>query len=191
MSSLGDQITATLTETGPAVALALEFNVQDYFDVLRGLVDEFASKMDVKVVYITASIPASTISSTFKALDVDTENIYFVDCISRLILGRIEEDSKILFVESPTVLENVVLKVEYLTKRMEDQSVMIIVDSINSLAIHNDLKILSEFLHVLISSLNAKEAYPVVLCIGEQTKPEILEVLNLVCDQIVPLQAQQ
>ena len=67
---------------------------------------------------------------------------------------------------------------------------MVIVDSINSFAIHNDLKILSEFLHVLISGLNVKDAFPVVLCIGEQVKPEILEVLNLVCDQIVPLQSQ-
>ena len=188
--NIGEQIMAKLSETGPAVALALEFNVQDYFDVLRGLVDEFASKEDLDVVYITSSIPASTISSTFKALDVDTDDIFFVDCISRLILGRIEEDSKIIFVESPTLLENVVLKVEYLTRRMQDQSIMVIVDSVNSLAIHNDLKILSEFLHVLISGLNVKDAYPIVLCIGEQVKPEILEVLNLVCDQIVPLQSQ-
>jgi hypothetical protein len=47
---------------------------------------------------------------------------------------------------------------------------------------------LSEFLHILISGLSTKEAYPVILSIQEQLRPEVREMLNLVCDQVVNLE---
>ncbi len=80
------------------------------------------------------------------------------------------------------------LKVDYLTRKLGEGPKLVVVDSINSLAIHNDPKMLSEFLHILISGLSTKEAYPVILSIQEQLRPEVREMLNLVCDQVINLE---
>ncbi len=87
-----------------------------------------------------------------------------------MIMGAMAQNDKIIYVESPTLLENVVLKVEYLMRKLEKGSKLVVVDSINSLAIHNDTKMLSEFLHVLISGLSPKGSYPVILSISEQLR---------------------
>jgi len=185
---VGSAVAKRLNDGGPSVAVALEFPMGSYFDVLRGLVDDFAQGQKLSCVYITSAVPATTINASLEALEIDTTNILFVDTISQMIMGDMERTSnKIIYVESPTVLENVILKVDFLSRRLKGAPMLVVVDSINSLAIHNDTKMLSEFLHVLISGLSAKEAYPVILSIKEQLRPEVHEMLNLVCDQVIDL----
>lgn len=185
---VGSAVAKRLNDVGPSVAVALEFPMGSYFDVLRGLVDDFAQGQKLSCVYITSAVPATTINASLDALEIDTTNILFVDTISQMIMGDMERTSnKIIYVESPTVLENVILKVDFLSRRLKGAPMLVVVDSINSLAIHNDTKMLSEFLHVLISGLSAKEAYPVILSIKEQLRPEVHEMLNLVCDQVIDL----
>lgn len=181
------QVVRRVEEVGPSVAIALEFPMSQYFDVLRGLVD-LTQQKDLKCIYITAAVPSTTILATFEALEINTENIAFVDCISQMIMGERQKTEKIIYVESPTILENIVLKVEFLMRKMGPGQRLVVVDSINSLAIHNDTKMLSEFLHVLISGLSPKEAYPVMLSTAEGMKPDVKEMLNLVCDQVINLQ---
>jgi KaiC/GvpD/RAD55 family RecA-like ATPase len=181
-------VASKLNEVGPSVAVALEFPMGAYFDVLRGLVDNFARAKGVQTVYITSAVPARTIQGTLEALEIDASGISFIDTISQMIMERLDRDnSSIIYVESPTVLENIVLKVDYLTRKLKPGPKLVVVDSINSLAIHNDAKMLSEFLHVLISGLSAKEAYPVILSMQEQLRPDVHEMLSLVCDRVINL----
>jgi KaiC/GvpD/RAD55 family RecA-like ATPase len=181
-------VASKLDEVGPSVAVALEFPMAAYFDVLRGLVDNFAHSKGVQCVYITSAVPARTIQGTLEALEIDPSGISFVDTISQMIMERMDREStSIIYVESPTVLENIVLKVDYLLRKLKEGPKLVVVDSINSLAIHNDAKMLSEFLHVLISGLSAKEAYPVILSMKEQLRPDVHEMLSLVCDRVINL----
>jgi len=181
-------VATRLAEVGPSVAVALEFPMAAYFDVLRGLVDNFAHAKKVQCIYITSAVPARTIQGTLEALEIDPSGTSFIDTISQMIMERTERNSSsVIYVESPTVLENIVLKVDYLLRKLDDGPKLVVVDSINSLAIHNDAKMLSEFLHVLISGLSSREAYPVILSMQEQLRPEVHEMLALVCDKVINL----
>lgn len=186
MADVAVEVGRRLDETGPSVATVLQFPMSQYFEVLRGLVD-FARSRSLGLVYITAAVPAGTILSTFEALDVETANISFVDCISQMMMSERDDSGKVIYVESPTVLENIILKVAFLMRRAGETRQLVVVDSINSLSLHNDAKMLSEFLHVLISSLSPKDAYPVVLATRESMRSDIAEMLALVCDQTVEL----
>ncbi len=81
------------------------------------------------------------------------------------------------------MLENLMLKVEYLIRKSQSANKLVIIDSINSLAIHNNNWILSEFLHILVSGLRAREAYTIILSVEEHSTPELNNMVNLVCDQ--------
>jgi len=190
MSDVAKEVVDRLEEAGPSVAVAMNFSLNNYFDVLRGLVDNFALSKGLDVIYIDSSIPYSSLSSAFRALDVDMGHVHFIDCVSRMIMGKIERDGKVAYVESPLMLENILLKVEYLCRKLGDCRKLVILDSINSLSIHNDVKMLSEFLQILLSQLGAKGAYPVILSISEQGRAEVSEVLGLVCDQVVEIGAE-
>ena len=62
------------------------------------------------------------------------------------------------------------------------------IDSINSLAIHNNNKILSEFLHVMVNSLRSKNAYTVILSVDEQQSEELMNMTNFVCDDTIVIE---
>ena len=180
-----ENIAKQLNEQAPGSAVSLQMNVDSYLDVLRGVLDVYANKRDMDTIYVTATISFEAIKRVMQALDIDTSRVYFVDCISHIMMGTAaaQKDEHASLVESPTMLENIMLKVEYLMRRSQSKEKLVVIDSINSLAIHNNNWILSEFLHILVSGLRAKEAYTVILTVEEHTTPEISNMVNLVCDQ--------
>src|SRR5437899_10684788 len=85
------------------------------------------------------------------------------------------------------MLENIMLKVEFLLRKNPDRSALVVLDSINSLAIHNNTKILSEFLHILVNNLRARGAYTVIISMQEYETEEIRNMLVLVSDEALEL----
>jgi KaiC/GvpD/RAD55 family RecA-like ATPase len=172
------QIANELSETPPASAVSLQMSVDNYLDVIRGVIDLFANKKDMDVIYVTATISSDAIKRVLEALDIDSSKVYFVDCISHIMMGAQSAQQD----EHTTLVENLMLKVEYLIRRSGSKDKLVVIDSINSLAIHNNNWILSEFLHILVSGLRSREAYTIILSVEEHSTPDINNMVNLVCD---------
>ncbi len=166
----------------PPSAIALSIRDDTYFDAIRGVVDRFATKKDLNTIYISAAIPSQSIIDVLKILEIDMERIYFVDSVSHTMMGSTKKPENVLLVESSTMLENIMLKVEYLLKKSEGKGSVILLDSINALAIHNSSTILSEFVHILINNLRAKNAYIVLFSIEGFGSEEINNMMGFVCD---------
>jgi KaiC/GvpD/RAD55 family RecA-like ATPase len=178
------QIAKELSEMPPSSAVSLQMSVDNYLDVIRGVVDLFANKKEMDTIYVTATISSDAIRRVLDALDIDSSRVYFVDCISHIMMGAssAQQDEHTTLVESPTMLENLMLKVEYLIRRSTSKDKLVVIDSINSLAIHNNNWIRSEFLHILVSGLRSRDAYTVIFTVEEHSTPEINNMVSLVCD---------
>ncbi|MEE9236799.1 MAG: ATPase domain-containing protein [Thermoplasmata archaeon] len=184
MASTTDSM-GKLQEMPPASAIALQMEAKHYFDAVRALLDVFAPRKHLHSIYVTATIPSKSIISALEVLDVDLKRTHFVDCVSSMMMGFSEKDEGTVYVESPTMLENILLKVEFLIRKLDGADSVVIIDSINSLAIHNSLKIVSEFLHILINHLRSRNAYTVIFAMEEYTTEEVENILSLVCDETV------
>jgi KaiC/GvpD/RAD55 family RecA-like ATPase len=193
-----DQVSAQdiareLSEMPPASAVSLQLSVDDYLEVIRGVLDLYANKKQMDTIYVTATITSEAIKRVLDALDIDTSRIYFVDCISHIMMGAsgAQLDDHTTLVESPTMLENLMLKVEYLIRRSQSKDKLVVLDSINSLAIHNSNWILSEFLHILVSGLRSREACTVIFSVEEHSTPEINNLVSLVCDHVLRTRSKE
>jgi len=180
-----DGLLAKLETLEPGSAIALKFDIESYFDVITTITDDFLDDKNMNVIYETSTIPADSILELLKALEVSMEPINFVDAVSYMTMGVAGKSTGVTFVESPTMLENIMLKIEYLLKKNPAEKNTVVLDSINSLAIHNDNKILAEFLHILISSLRSYDCYTIILSVAEQESEEIDNILAMVCDDII------
>lgn len=156
--------------------------IDDYLDAMRATLDAFIVEKNLSAIYITSTIPSQSIKNVLTILEINMDRIFFVDCISHIMMGTAVRSEHVSFVESPTMLENIMLKVEYLLRSIEGKKIVLL-DSINSLAIHNNIKILSEFLHIMVNNLRANEAYTVILSVEEQSSEEIVNMLGLLCDE--------
>ena len=152
--------------------------------------DIFATKKELNTIYISAAIPSQSIIDVLNILEINMDNIYFVDCVSQIMLGSTKKNPNVHLVESTTMLENIMLKVEYLIKKADGKSNVILLDSINALAIHNSSKILSEFIHILINSMRAKNAYILILSIEGFSSEEISNMMSFVCDLNLSMDAE-
>ncbi len=181
------QIARELSEMPPSSAVSLQMSVDDYLEVIRGVLDLYANNKEMDTIYVTATISSEAITRVLDALDIDKSRIFFVDCISHIMMGAssAQQDDHTTIVESPTMLENLMLKVEYLIRRSEAKNKLVVLDSINSLAIHNSNWILSEFLHILVSGLRSREANTIIFSVEEHSTPEINNMVNLVCDHVL------
>ncbi len=171
-----------LRELPPSSAINLKISGDSYFDAIRGIVDIFAPKKNLDVIYITVAIPSHSIIDVLKILEIDLSRIYFVDCVSHTMIGGAKKHDNVFYVESPTMLENIMLKVEYLVRKTSDRNNVIVLDAINALGIHNNVNILSEFLHIMLNNLRAQDAYSIVFTMEESVTEETSNMMKLVCD---------
>jgi KaiC/GvpD/RAD55 family RecA-like ATPase len=163
--------------------IAIHLKAEHYFDTLRGIIDNFAAKNELTTIYVTFTIPSNSITAALEALEIDLAPMHFVDAISNVMMTSSMKTEKTLYLESPTMLEYLILKIDFLIRKTKDKKNLIILDSINSIAIHNNPKILSEFLHILSNHLRSKDAHFLILSMKEYETDEVKNILNLVCEE--------
>jgi KaiC/GvpD/RAD55 family RecA-like ATPase len=189
--TLAARVASELEEMPPSAAVSLQVGVDYYLDAIRAVVDIYAAKRDVDVIYVTATISYQAIADILKALEIDASKVHFVDCISHSMMGSSMQGGQVLFVESPTMLENIMLKTEYLLRKSEAKEKLVLLDSVNSLAIHNSNNVLTEFLHIFVSSLRSRSVNTLILTVIEHTTPELNNMVNLVCDSVIRVKEEE
>ncbi len=180
-----DNLNEKLNMLEEGSAIALKFDVDAYFDMITTITNGFIDEKDMNVIYTTSTIPADSIIGVLDALDISRDSVHFVDAVSYMTMGTAGRKKGVTFVESPTMLETIMLKIEYLLKKYPAKQNTVVIDSINSLAIHNDNKILAEFLHILVSNLRSYGCFTLIMAVAEQESEEIDNILAMVCDDFM------
>tara|TARA_X000001036_G_scaffold379237_1_gene369983 strand:- start:120 stop:593 length:474 start_codon:yes stop_codon:yes gene_type:complete len=137
-------------------------------------------------VYISASRGAAEVIQAFEAIGVDVSHIQFIDLVSSGILGGTNVPySNVHFVDSPIMLESVLLRTLYILKTTNHERNFVFLDSVNALAIYNEDRMLAEYLHTLINTFRQQEVLSVILNVPDQTPPLVLSNLDLYCTDLI------
>jgi len=135
-------------------------------------------------IYVTTSRPSSHITAELEAAKADLSDLYFVDLVSMTVGGNIT-DPRTLFIESPTMLESILLNISLLERRLKAKRRFVMFDSVNGLSIYSDPKVLREFINVLGNSMRIKEIYSMLMTVTEQTDENLSSALDLLSDTII------
>jgi hypothetical protein len=174
---------------GSAVALKLDAReyADHYFAFLNATLRDLGSEPDVHTIYVAVTSPASFVWSLAQALDVPAGRLSFVDAISHLMMHFEDALPNATYVESPRALEEIMLRIEYLLRRFPHPRPVVVIDSVNSLAIHNPPELLSEFLHILLNNLKGRPALTLVLETTDEQAASVEQLLNLVVDETIDI----
>jgi KaiC/GvpD/RAD55 family RecA-like ATPase len=172
---------------GSAVALKLDPReyADHYFAVLNATLRDVGSETNTHTIYVAVTNPASFVWSLAQALDVPMDRISFVDAISHIMMNYANPLPNATYVESPRALEEIMLRVEYLLRKFPHPRSIVVIDSVNSLAIHNPPELLSEFFHILLNNLKSRSVLTLVLETSEEEQKGIEQMLNLVVDETI------
>ena len=135
-------------------------------------------------IYITTSRPSSHIVTELEEAKANLSDLYFVDLVSMTVGGN-TDDARTLFIESPTMLESILLNITLLERRLKAKRIFVIFDSINGLSIYSTPMVLKEFINVLGNSMRIKSIYTMLMTVEEQTDDDLAAALELLSDTMI------
>jgi archaellum biogenesis ATPase FlaH len=152
-------------------------------DLLEAIFDSMCRNTHTTWTYVTVSKTFDYLSKTFKEGAKQT-NIKFIDCISRAA-GISENASNCIYIESPVMLEKMILEILNNFKGMKrDLDKYIVIDSLSALMIYNDPEIIREFMSLVMNRSRSENIHVVSILVEEEMDSSKLIQLN---DKIIVL----
>lgn len=176
---------------GAAVSLKLDPHeyADHYFAALSATLRDLGSEPGTHTIFVSVTNPASLVWSLAQALDVPGDRLSFVDGISHIMMNFRDPLPNAVYLESPRMLEVLMLRVEFLLRKHPSTRPVVIIDSVNSLAIHNPPDLLSEFFHILLNNLKTHEVLTVLLTTSGDGNNAVDEMLALAVDESIDVSA--
>jgi len=152
-------------------------------DLQEAIFDSMCRNTHTTWTYVTVSKTFDYLSKTFKD-GTKQSNIKFIDCISRAA-GISEIVSNCIYIESPVMLEKMILEILYNFKGMKrDLDKYIVIDSLSALMIYNDPEIIREFMSLVMNRSRSENIHVVSILVEEEMDSSKLIQLN---DKIIVL----
>jgi archaellum biogenesis ATPase FlaH len=185
-----EEVKKQLSGFSERATISLVTDIGNYLPVIKGFV-MYCNEAKLNGIFITCTIPVRVVVDQLGAEDIPTANIHFIDTISFMVGSSSEERAKTIYIESPTMLESIMLKVDMWLKKLKEGKKIVFLDSVSALAMHNDRALLSEFLHYFVNHMRGKNIQTVILSVAEQTPEELETVLRLVCDETLIIKGEE
>tara|TARA_Y100000310_G_C20510454_1_gene728563 strand:+ start:238 stop:822 length:585 start_codon:yes stop_codon:yes gene_type:complete len=183
---LDQRIAEQLTEITLNSSMQVRCGSSNSFLVTASLIEPLINEFQMGGVYISASRPAPELIATLTEIDVPIDSIQFVDCVSSALLGGTENPyTNISYIDSPIMLESILLRTLYHLRQMPTEQNFVILDSVNALAIYNEERMLAEYLHTFINTFRARDVLSGIVTVPDQTPPSVLANLDLYCTDLV------
>ena len=186
MIELDQRIAEQLTEITLNSSMQVRCGSSNAFLVTASMIEPLINEFQMGGVYISASRPAPELIGTFTEIGIPVDSIQFVDCVSSALLGGTENPyNNISYVDSPIMLESILLRTLFHLKQMPTEQNFVILDSVNALAIYNEERMLAEYLHTFINTFRAREVLTAIINVPDQTPPGVLANLDLYCTDLI------
>ena len=186
MFELDQRIAEQLSEVSLNSAIQLRSGTSNSFMVTASTMLPLMQMFEMGGVYISASRGAVEIIQAFESIGVDVSHIQFIDLVSSGILGGTDVAyQNIHFVDSPIMLESILLRTLYILRTTPTERNFVFLDSVNALSIYNEGRMLAEYLHTFINTFRQREILSVILNIPDQTPPLVLSNLDLYCTDLI------
>jgi len=173
-------------EATPSSAIQVRVGTSNSELVIASMLQPLITEFGMRGVYICASRSATEVIQTMERVGIDTSGIQFIDSVSSGFIGGTEVPyTNIRFVDSPIMLESIMLQTLYHLGEKSDTGNFVILDSVNALSIYNEERMLAEYLHTFINTFRSREVLTGIINVPDQTPPGVLANLDLYCTDLI------
>jgi len=147
-------------------------------------------------IYITVNRPFDTLIKIMKEESIDTEKIFFIDCITKMMpssdkvsldsKSKYEKTKNCIFIPSPSRLTEIGLALsEALSGIEKPENKFLYLDSLSTLLIYNDLDTMVKFIHFLSTRIRLFGIVGIIMCVEKRIDERLFNILLEICDTIV------
>ena len=146
-----------------------------FIDLVKFLVNE----QNIPGVYVTLNKPFDIMQRTFASNNIDTRIVIFIDAASRTETKKVEN---CLYIGSPEKLSDLSVAMDQAVKALPKTEKFLIFDSLNTLSIFNKPGTVARFLHFLTGKMREWKVKGIIITIGRETEPALLDELTQFSD---------
>jgi hypothetical protein len=180
---IAQQLTDEIT---PTSSIQVRVGTSNAFLIIASILKPLIEGFGMHGVYICASRSASEIIQTLEQAGIDPSVIQFIDTVSSGFIGGTKTTyPNIRYVDSPIMLESIMLQTIYHLESNTDTGNFVLLDSANALSIYNEERMLAEYLHTFINTFRAREVLTAIVNVPDQTPPRVLANLDLYCTDLI------
>lgn len=118
-------------------------------------------------IYVTLSRPYNILEKSLRESDVNTDNLFFIDCISRSTIN-LREEERVKYITSEVNLSNLGIAIIKAIKSKNKNFVFI--DNIDALLVYNIIDEVAIFVQSLVKKANEYGLKLIVLTSGKDVK---------------------
>lgn len=140
---------------------------------------------DAKGIVINVSRPHVTLAEELGEHGVAVEDLYFIDCISKLLRAESTDEAQVLFLDGPTMLEMIAMGVDHFLDDVGPDG-FVVFDSYGALITYNNYELVYEFTNFLANKLRIRKIRGFLVIVQDQLPDTIHGSLAQLCDRVVP-----
>lgn len=180
-----DQIKTALEEKDVILVITPSDELENVKgNIIRYTNDEF----DTKKVYVTIAKPYNTITNILEDKGIDTNQIFFIDCITKTTADSVSEAENCVFM-NPQALTDISIA---LTQAVEgigkDKERFLFLDTLSTLMIYNNDKVVGKFAHSVVNKIRDWGIKSVMLTLEKETDDDVISQVEQFCDETIRLE---
>jgi len=137
--------------------------------------------------YVSINRPYSNVIDNLKNRDIKTDNIFFIDCITKSLGGKLPEDKNCVFVDSPSHLTDISVALHEFFTSSGEKNRFLYIDSLSTLTIHNQLDSVLKFVHYVTGKMRIFGFNGIMLSLHEESDKKLISELGQFCDKVIHL----
>ena len=158
-------------------------------DLYVEVLNHFVNERGAACVYVTVAKPYKTVNRILKERGIQTEKMLFIDCISMSGTGAIMERAGNCIFCRPESLMNISIAMTNAFRTLPpEQERVLIMDTLSTLLLYNEAKIVGRFVHSLSVKLREWGVKSVIFMLEEGNQKEIAAISQF-CDKTLNAQA--
>lgn len=160
-------------------------NSENIEEIKLDMLEKFAEKDKSSVVYVSITKPYDAITDILEEKDIDTDEIFFIDCMSKAKEnGDNAVRSKNCVFIDPRNLTNISIAISEAVESLpEDEEKLVVFDTLSALRVNNEDKPLQQFSQFLTSKMRNWDVKSVILTLEEEMEDEVITRVSQFCDR--------
>lgn len=140
-------------------------------------------------VYINVNQPYQVLKRVLEKRGVETEGMYFIDCITKSAGAGIftDREDNCLYITSPSSLTELSIAIMQTLTALGDCKKFVFIDSLGTFLLYNSLGSLSKFSHFLITKMSLHGVNGIFMSVEKEMDEKLISELKSFCEKTIKL----
>jgi len=154
---------------------------EKYFKGVLGIIKKQSKS---SLIYVTTNKPYSVLVEDLKKNKINSDKIFFIDCISRHIQQKENDVHNCVFIDSPSSLTSISIAISDATAHFKGKKVLLL-DSLSVLLIYNDANTIAKFSNFILNKMRSIDVDTVILALESDEGKDVLKQVESYADKVI------